>query len=87
MPVLTRHAQLLTHSPIAALLSLYVATIYGILYLLFTTIPAVFSDIYAWDVSIAGLAYTPRTSPTVDLSSSSSADQQSASAWCCPCSS
>lgn len=32
---------------------------YGMLYLMFTTIPSVFGDLYGWNVSIAGLAYAP----------------------------
>ncbi|KJR83119.1 MFS multidrug transporter [Sporothrix schenckii 1099-18] len=54
-----RPIKLLTRSAIASLLSFYIATMYGMLYLMFTTIPAVFGDLYGWNVSIAGLAYAP----------------------------
>ncbi len=53
------HAQLLTLSVMASSLCFYTATVYGILYLMFTTIPTVFGEIYGWDASIAGLAYAP----------------------------
>ena len=56
---IVRPIKLLTVSVIASLLSFYTTTIYGMLYLIFTMIPSVFSDIYGWDVSIAGLAYAP----------------------------
>ncbi|CAK7232838.1 hypothetical protein SBRCBS47491_008404 [Sporothrix bragantina] len=54
-----RPIKLLTVSVIASLLSFYTATMYGMLYLMFTTIPTVFRDLYGWNVSLAGLAYAP----------------------------
>ncbi|CAK7228698.1 hypothetical protein SCUCBS95973_006969 [Sporothrix curviconia] len=56
---IVRPIKLLTVSVIASSLSFYMATMYGMLYLMFTTIPTVFGDIYGWNVSIAGLAYAP----------------------------
>ena len=50
---------MLISSPIVILICAYVATIYGFLYLMFTTIPTVFGEAYGWPTSLAGLAYTP----------------------------
>lgn len=44
-------------SPIIFLLSLYMAVVYGLLYLLFTTITTVFIETYHWQPDICGLAY------------------------------
>jgi multidrug resistance protein len=44
-------------SPIMFLLSLYMAVVYGLLYLLFTTITSVFIETYHWQPDICGLAY------------------------------
>ncbi len=44
-------------SPIIFLLSLYMAVVYGLLYLLFTTITNVFIQTYHWQPDICGLAY------------------------------
>jgi hypothetical protein len=47
----------------------YVAMVYGILYLWFTTIPTVFEDTYGWKASFTGLAYLGRKSlPSIILS-------------------
>ncbi|KAF2099939.1 membrane transporter [Rhizodiscina lignyota] len=54
---LIRPMKLLTRSPIVFLFSLYVATIYGMLYLCFTTIPSVYSDQYGWSIEFTGLVY------------------------------
>ncbi|KAF2431754.1 MFS general substrate transporter [Tothia fuscella] len=54
---LVRPIKLLTRSPAVIAMSLYVATIYGMLYLLFTTIPTVFGDIYGWSIELTGLVY------------------------------
>lgn len=54
---LIRPSKLLTRSPIVLLLSLYIATLYGIMYLMFTTIPLVFTDNYGWSSELTGLAY------------------------------
>ncbi|RDW82446.1 MFS general substrate transporter-7 [Coleophoma cylindrospora] len=48
---------LLFRSPIVFILALYMAFIYGLLYLLFTTITSVFQETYHWSVEICGLAY------------------------------
>lgn len=48
---------LLTRSYVCFLLSLYMALIYGIYYLMFTTFPQLFTDIYHFSTGISGLAY------------------------------
>lgn len=48
---------MLFRSPIVFLLSLYVAVIYGYLYLLFTTISAVFEGQYGFSQGSVGLSY------------------------------
>ena len=53
---------MLIKSPIVFVAAFYVAVCYGILYLMFTTIPTVFYNTYKWNSSLAGLAYAPRTS-------------------------
>ncbi len=52
-----RPIKMLFRSPIIFLLSLYMAVVYGLLYLLFTTITQVFSETYGWQPDICGLAY------------------------------
>lgn len=52
-----RPLKMLFLSPIIALLSLYMAVVYGLLYLLFTTIISVFISTYHWQPDICGLAY------------------------------
>lgn len=54
---LTRPIKMLFFSPIVLLLSLYVAIVYGYLYLLFTTIPEVFIEKYGFSQGNVGLAY------------------------------
>lgn len=44
-------------SPILFLLGLYLSFVFGLLYLLFTTIPSVFIDSYGWAPELCGLAY------------------------------
>lgn len=44
-------------SPIVLLLSTYMALVYGLLYLFFTTIPTVFQQKYDFNTGLAGLAY------------------------------
>lgn len=44
-------------SPIVFLLSTYMAFVYGLLYLLFTTITEVFIDTYGFSQGVSGLAY------------------------------
>ncbi|KAL5048683.1 hypothetical protein BDW71DRAFT_16675 [Aspergillus fruticulosus] len=53
---LTTPIQLLIHSPIVTLIALYIAVIYGCLYLLFTTVTTVFEVTYHWPLSTSGLA-------------------------------
>lgn len=52
-----RPIKMIFFSPIVALLSTYLAFTYGLLYLLFTTIPTVFIESYHWDPELTGLAY------------------------------
>ncbi|KAK5203098.1 hypothetical protein LTR96_011066 [Exophiala xenobiotica] len=54
---LIRPAKMIFLSPIVGLLAVYVAMIYGCLYLLFTTIPTVFQRTYHWSPDLTGLAY------------------------------
>lgn len=54
---IVRPTRMLFLSPIVFLLSVYVAVIYGYLYLLFTTIPDVFKDHYGFSQGSVGLAY------------------------------
>ncbi|PGG99750.1 hypothetical protein AJ80_09294 [Polytolypa hystricis UAMH7299] len=56
---IARPTKMLTTSPVVLLICAYVATVYGFLYLLFTTLPIVFSETYGWPTSLVGLAYTP----------------------------
>ncbi|OGE48313.1 hypothetical protein PENARI_c030G05585 [Penicillium arizonense] len=48
---------LLVLSPIVSIIALYIATVYGCLYLLLTTITTAFKDTYNWSIQISGLAY------------------------------
>ncbi|RFU29728.1 hypothetical protein B7463_g6609, partial [Scytalidium lignicola] len=52
-----RPLKMLFLSPIVFILSLYMAVVYGLLYLLFTTITEVFISSYHWQVELCGLAY------------------------------
>ncbi|KAF5874111.1 putative mfs multidrug transporter protein [Botrytis fragariae] len=52
-----RPLKMLIFSPIVFILSLYMAVVYGLLYLLFTTITTVFTDKYHWAPELGGLAY------------------------------
>jgi len=52
-----RPLKMLFFSPIVFLLALYMSIVYGLLYLLFTTITAVFIESYHWSVEISGLSY------------------------------
>lgn len=44
-------------SPILTLLGLYLSFVFGLLYLLFTTLPTVFIEGYGWAPELSGLAY------------------------------
>lgn len=58
MPMLIiNYRKMLFLSPIMFLLSFYMAVVYGLLYLLFTTITGVFISTYHWEADICGLAY------------------------------
>ncbi|CCL99688.1 uncharacterized protein FIBRA_01709 [Fibroporia radiculosa] len=48
---------LLTRSYVCFLLSLYMALMYGIYYLMFTTFPLLFAGVYHFSTGISGLAY------------------------------
>ncbi|QSZ33575.1 hypothetical protein DSL72_005143 [Monilinia vaccinii-corymbosi] len=52
-----RPLKMLIFSPIVFILSLYMALVYGLLYLLFTTITTVFTNKYHWAPELCGLAY------------------------------
>ncbi|KIV99879.1 hypothetical protein, variant 1 [Verruconis gallopava] len=52
-----RPTKMLTKSPIVSLICLYVAVVYGCLYLWFTTIPMVYEHAYGWSPQDTGLAY------------------------------
>lgn len=54
---LVRPIKMLFLSPIILLLTIYVSFNYGTLYLLFTTIPAVFEETYGFNVGLTGLVY------------------------------
>ncbi|KAG9229037.1 major facilitator superfamily domain-containing protein [Amylocarpus encephaloides] len=52
-----RPLKMLFRSPIIFMLSLYMSVVYGLLYLLFTTITNVFITVYHWQPELCGLAY------------------------------
>ena len=54
---LVRPTKMLFLSPLVFFLSLYIAFVYGVLYLLFTTIPSVFETTYGFNVGLTGLVY------------------------------
>lgn len=54
---IVRPTKLLFRSPICALMSLYMAFVYAILYLLFTTFTFVFEDHYGFSPGTVGLVY------------------------------
>ncbi|TFY57136.1 hypothetical protein EVJ58_g7205 [Rhodofomes roseus] len=54
---LSRPFILLTRSYVCFLLSLYMALMYGIYYLMFTTFPDLFTEVYGFSVGVSGLAY------------------------------
>jgi multidrug resistance protein len=54
---LKRPMVLLTRSLICFMLSLYMALIYGIYYLMFATFPNLFTEVYHFSVGVGGLAY------------------------------
>lgn len=54
---LTRPLKMLTTSPIVLLCSLYMSFLFGLLFLLFTTLTPVFVQTYGWAPEMTGLAY------------------------------
>ncbi|KAK5132875.1 hypothetical protein LTR08_008395 [Meristemomyces frigidus] len=52
-----RPIKLLTRSPLVIVFSIYMAIVYGYLYLLFTTVTEVFEGAYGFSESIVGLVY------------------------------
>lgn len=54
---IVRPIKLLTTSPIVLFLSLYMAFMFGLLYLLFTTITEVYIETYNWSPQLCGLAF------------------------------
>ncbi|KAI0057755.1 MFS polyamine transporter [Artomyces pyxidatus] len=54
---LVRPFSLFIHEPIVQLLGLYMAFVYGLLYLFITTLPSIFQDTYHERVGISGLNY------------------------------
>ncbi|KUM59436.1 hypothetical protein ACN42_g7712 [Penicillium freii] len=52
-----RHAKMLVFSPIVLLISLYSGALFGVIFLLFTTLPTLFESQYHFDIGLAGLAY------------------------------
>ncbi|KAI1179089.1 major facilitator superfamily domain-containing protein [Nemania sp. FL0916] len=54
---LIRPLKMLVLSPIVLLLSLYIAFVFGVIYLFYTTIPTVFEDVYGLSVELSGLVY------------------------------
>ncbi|KAK2601550.1 hypothetical protein QQS21_004868 [Conoideocrella luteorostrata] len=54
---LTRPLKMLVLSPLVFFLSLYIAFVFGAVYLLYTTIPSVFKETYGFNPDQAGLVY------------------------------
>lgn len=54
---LVRPMKILLFSPIATLMCIYIAVLYGLMYILFTTFTFVFEDQYGFTTEAAGLSY------------------------------
>ncbi|OTA87944.1 hypothetical protein M434DRAFT_375207 [Hypoxylon sp. CO27-5] len=54
---LLRPLKMLVMCPLVFFLSLYIAFVFGVVYLLYTTIPTVFEETYGFDVKFTGLVY------------------------------
>ncbi|KAI8713634.1 MFS domain-containing protein [Fusarium sp. LHS14.1] len=54
---IVRPAKLLVFSPICTIFAVYLAIIYGYLYLLFTSVPYVFEEAYGFSTKTVGLVY------------------------------
>lgn len=52
-----RPMKMLIRSPIVALFAIYIAVVYGYLYLLFTSVTQVFQEVYHFSTQMAGLVY------------------------------
>ncbi|KPM38567.1 putative transporter [Neonectria ditissima] len=57
MIAITRPARLFIFSPIVTMVCVYIATLYGLLYLLFTTFTFVYKDYYGFSAIGAGLSF------------------------------
>ncbi|KAL3462659.1 major facilitator superfamily domain-containing protein [Aspergillus heterothallicus] len=54
---LTRPVTIIARSPVLLFLTLYLSFVFGLLYLLFTTITTLFTATYGWPIELAGLSY------------------------------
>ncbi|GAP88678.2 putative multidrug resistant protein [Rosellinia necatrix] len=54
---IARPARMFVFSPIVAITSLYIAFLYGVVYIIFTTFTFVFEDIYAFNARSAGFVF------------------------------
>ncbi len=54
---IVRPAKMIVFSPIVLLISLYAGVVFGIIFLLFSTFPAVFEETYNFSTGVSGLAY------------------------------
>ncbi|KAI1078117.1 major facilitator superfamily domain-containing protein [Whalleya microplaca] len=54
---IVRPVKLLVFSPIVLLVSLYAGVLFGLIFLLFTTFPSLFVEVYGFSPGISGLAY------------------------------
>ncbi|KAJ4188157.1 hypothetical protein NW767_012006 [Fusarium falciforme] len=52
-----RPARLLVFSPICTIFAVYLALVYGYIYILFTSVPYVFEEIYGFSTKMVGLVY------------------------------
>ncbi|KAK8061900.1 hypothetical protein PG994_008266, partial [Apiospora phragmitis] len=57
MAAIVRPIKLLVFSPIVLLMSLYTGIIFGLIFLLFATIPAIFAPMYGFGKGVSGLCY------------------------------
>lgn len=56
---IVRPARMFIHSPVVAMMCGYIAVIYGLLYILFTTFTFVYREIYSFSSDGAGLSFIP----------------------------
>ncbi|GAP89764.1 putative fluconazole resistance protein 1 [Rosellinia necatrix] len=54
---LVRPTQLLIFSPVVLFISIYVALVFGLLYLLFAAFSSLFEDVYGFGTGVSGLSY------------------------------